>query len=134
MNAHPRKITPHWGEPADPLAAAHFAKVRLPLLEAETLPPWTYSSPGFYNREVEAIFGKVWNFQVAPPLVVAMMSNLVGSAGTVAAIVAPGCWPVRARPAPSSALITAGITACRANCGSRPKWIRPPASTPPISG
>src|SRR5271167_3718501 len=62
MNAHPRKITPHWGEPADPLAAAHFAKVRLPLLEAETLPPWTYSSPGFYAREVEAIFGKVWNF------------------------------------------------------------------------
>jgi len=62
MNAHPRKITPHWGEPADPLAATHFAKVRLPLLEAETLPPWTYSSPGFYAREVAAIFGKVWNF------------------------------------------------------------------------
>ena len=22
MNAHPRNVTPHWGEPADPLAAA----------------------------------------------------------------------------------------------------------------
>jgi len=62
MGAHPSRAAPHWREPADPLAAAHFAKVRLPLLEAETLPPWAYTSPGFYTREVEMIFGKVWNF------------------------------------------------------------------------
>jgi phenylpropionate dioxygenase-like ring-hydroxylating dioxygenase large terminal subunit len=36
--------------------------VRRPLLEAETLPPWTYTSPAFYAREVETIFAKVWNF------------------------------------------------------------------------
>src|SRR5882757_770484 len=62
MAAHPSMVAPLWREPADPLAATHFAKVRLPLLEAETLPPWAYTSPGFYTREVEAIFGKVWNF------------------------------------------------------------------------
>jgi hypothetical protein len=50
----------------------HYAKVRLPLLEAETMPPWTYTSDAFYNREVDRIFKKVWNFlghvdQVAKP-------------------------------------------------------------------
>ncbi len=39
-----------------------YAKVRLPLLEAETLPPWCYTSEVFYAREVERIFRKVWNF------------------------------------------------------------------------
>src|SRR6202011_360390 len=53
---------PQWTEPADPLAAEHFSKVRLPLLEAETLPPWAYTSPGFYSGEVQKIFGKIWNF------------------------------------------------------------------------
>jgi choline monooxygenase len=53
---------PQWTEPADPLAAEHFSKVRLPLLEAETLPPWAYTSPGFYSGEVQKIFGKSWNF------------------------------------------------------------------------
>jgi phenylpropionate dioxygenase-like ring-hydroxylating dioxygenase large terminal subunit len=40
----------------------HYAKVRLPLLEAETMPPWTYTSEAFYKREVDRIFMKVWNF------------------------------------------------------------------------
>jgi phenylpropionate dioxygenase-like ring-hydroxylating dioxygenase large terminal subunit len=53
---------PQWAEPADPLAASHFINVRRPLLEAETLPPWTYRSQAFYAREVETIFGTVWNF------------------------------------------------------------------------
>ncbi|HVH74241.1 MAG TPA: aromatic ring-hydroxylating dioxygenase subunit alpha [Stellaceae bacterium] len=41
---------------------AHYAKVRLPTLEAETLPPWCYTSLDFYEREVMRMFKKVWNF------------------------------------------------------------------------
>jgi choline monooxygenase len=40
----------------------HYATVRKPLLEAETLPPWCYTSPAFYRREVDRIWRKVWNF------------------------------------------------------------------------
>ncbi len=40
----------------------HYQAVRRPLLDAETLPPWCYTSPDFYRREVERIFMKVWNF------------------------------------------------------------------------
>jgi phenylpropionate dioxygenase-like ring-hydroxylating dioxygenase large terminal subunit len=36
--------------------------VRKPLLEAETMPAFTYTSPEFYRREVERIWRKVWNF------------------------------------------------------------------------
>jgi hypothetical protein len=55
-------MLPTWHEPAQPLDPAHFAAVRRPLLEAETLPTWAYTSPSFYRREIERIFGKVWNF------------------------------------------------------------------------
>jgi choline monooxygenase len=48
--------------PADLFSPAHYAKVRLPLTEAETLPPWCYTAEAFYAREVERIFRKVWNF------------------------------------------------------------------------
>jgi len=41
---------------------ARYEAVRLPLLEAETLPPDCYTSEAFYRREVETIFLKVWNF------------------------------------------------------------------------
>ncbi len=59
-------------EPANLFDPAHFAGVRKPLLEAETLPVWAYTSEAFYKREVERIFMKVWNFlgrgeQVAAP-------------------------------------------------------------------
>jgi len=40
----------------------HYAAVRQPLLDAETLPPWCYTSEAFYRREVDRIFRKVWNF------------------------------------------------------------------------
>ncbi len=40
----------------------HYEAVRRPLLEAETLPTWCYTSPAFYRREVERIWRKVWNF------------------------------------------------------------------------
>ena len=40
----------------------HYAGVRRPLLEAETMPAWCYTSEAFYRREVERIFMKVWNF------------------------------------------------------------------------
>jgi choline monooxygenase len=58
--------------PADLFDPAHYAATRRPLLEAETLPPWCYTSDTFYRREVERIFGKVWNFvghvsQIANP-------------------------------------------------------------------
>jgi phenylpropionate dioxygenase-like ring-hydroxylating dioxygenase large terminal subunit len=39
-----------------------YDAVRRPLLDAETLPAWCYTSPAFYGREVERIFMKVWNF------------------------------------------------------------------------
>ncbi len=51
-----------WAEPPDPLAARHFANVRRPLLQAETLPPWAYTSPGFFAGEVQKIFAASWNF------------------------------------------------------------------------
>ncbi|MFO0997255.1 MAG: aromatic ring-hydroxylating dioxygenase subunit alpha [Alphaproteobacteria bacterium] len=40
----------------------HYKNVRKPLLEAETLPTWCYLSQAFYDREVERMFHKVWNF------------------------------------------------------------------------
>ena len=48
--------------PDDILDPRHYAKVRLPLLEAETLPPWCYTSPDFHQREVERIFMRHWIF------------------------------------------------------------------------
>ncbi len=62
MVADPSASAPRWSEPADPLSAHHFADVRLPLLEASTLPPWAYTSTAFYGGEVRQIFGKSWNF------------------------------------------------------------------------
>lgn len=40
----------------------HYAGVRRPLLDAETMPTWCYTSEAFYRREVARVFGKVWNF------------------------------------------------------------------------
>lgn len=40
---------------------ARYAAVRRPLLEAETLPLECYTSPEFYQREVQEIFMKCWN-------------------------------------------------------------------------
>ena len=39
-----------------------YAQVRLPFLEASTLPPWCYTSEEFYQREVDRIFRRSWNF------------------------------------------------------------------------
>ncbi|WP_439813961.1 aromatic ring-hydroxylating oxygenase subunit alpha [Zavarzinia sp. CC-PAN008] len=50
------------GVPEQPFSADVFSGVRRPLLEAETLPPWCYTDPGFYRREVERVFGRAWNF------------------------------------------------------------------------
>jgi choline monooxygenase len=47
---------------ADLFNPKHYAAVRKPLLEAETMPAWCYTSPAFYRREVERIWKKVWNF------------------------------------------------------------------------
>jgi phenylpropionate dioxygenase-like ring-hydroxylating dioxygenase large terminal subunit len=40
----------------------HYAKVRLPVLQAETLPNWCYTSEAFYQREIERMFKRNWNF------------------------------------------------------------------------
>lgn len=45
-------------QPFDP---ARYAEVRLPLLEAESLPPACYTDPAFFAREIERIFRVHWN-------------------------------------------------------------------------
>ena len=40
----------------------HYRRVRQTSLEAEALPPWCYTAQEFYDREVERIFRKEWNF------------------------------------------------------------------------
>lgn len=39
-----------------------YEAVRRPLLEAETLPVHCYTSPEFFQREIDTIFMKEWNF------------------------------------------------------------------------
>ena len=39
-----------------------YSDVRLPYLDAKTLPPWCYTSDEFFEREVERIFLHTWNF------------------------------------------------------------------------
>src|SRR5262245_65808665 len=43
-------------------AADSFGKVRLPPQQAEPLPHWAYTSTTWYDREVERIFRKSWNY------------------------------------------------------------------------
>jgi len=43
-------------------AASSFDKVRLPPEHAEPLPHWAYTSASWYEREVERIFRKAWNY------------------------------------------------------------------------
>src|SRR6185437_12074670 len=40
---------------------SRYAGVRRPLLEAQTMPVDCYTSPEFYQREIEQIFMKCWN-------------------------------------------------------------------------
>jgi len=53
---HERTVSPGMFDPRT------YAAVRRPFLDAESLPPWCYTSPAFHRREVETIFMKVWNF------------------------------------------------------------------------
>jgi choline monooxygenase len=48
--------------PSDIFNPSHYDATRRPLLEAETLPPWCYTSETFYQREIDRIFRRVWNF------------------------------------------------------------------------
>lgn len=48
--------------PAEIFDPSHYTGVRKPHLEAETLPPWAYTSEAFFRREVDTIFLKEWNF------------------------------------------------------------------------
>src|SRR5215471_19935065 len=47
-------------EPADPFDPAHFAGLRKPYDQAETLPAWCYTSDAVYQRELERIFRRAW--------------------------------------------------------------------------
>ncbi|MBL8672716.1 MAG: aromatic ring-hydroxylating dioxygenase subunit alpha [Alphaproteobacteria bacterium] len=58
----PHDLSPSLAPPDDLFAPRHYEGVRRPLLDAETLPPWCYTSEAFYRREVERIFRKIWNF------------------------------------------------------------------------
>ncbi len=49
-------------EPEDLFSSVHYADVRRPVGEAFNLPPWCYTSPRFFQREIERLFAKVWNF------------------------------------------------------------------------
>ena len=48
--------------PANLFDSTHYKDVRRPLIEASPLPSWCYTSEAFYQREVEQIFLKQWNF------------------------------------------------------------------------
>ena len=39
---------------------AHYAGVRRPLRQAESLPPWCYTSRAFFDREIERVFRRHW--------------------------------------------------------------------------
>ena len=39
----------------------HYTEVRRPLLEAQGLPPWCYTSEAFYDREVDQVFLESWH-------------------------------------------------------------------------
>ena len=40
----------------------HYAACRRPVLEAETLPAWCYTSPAFFEREQERVFARAWQY------------------------------------------------------------------------
>ena len=39
-----------------------YRDVRLPFEQARSMPPWCYTSREFFEREVERVFRRVWNF------------------------------------------------------------------------
>ena len=39
----------------------HYSDVRLPVMQANLLPPWCYTSQEFYEREVQEIFMKIFS-------------------------------------------------------------------------
>jgi len=50
------------GLPANIFDPAHYAAVRRPVDQAETLPPWCYTSQEFYQREIDKIFMRTWYY------------------------------------------------------------------------
>ena len=53
-------VTPLSPVPQDLFARRHYERVCRPPAEAETLPPWCYTSEVFYEREIERIFRRCW--------------------------------------------------------------------------
>jgi len=95
-------------------AASRFDRVRLPPEQAEPLPHWAYTSTAWYEREVERIFRKAWNYlghvsQVAKPgdyftadvagVPLIVLKGRTGSfapSSTPAGIAVPGCFGMMA--------------------------------------
>ena len=44
------------------ITRADFSEVLKPLQEAQSLPPWAYTSEDFYRLERKHVFNRVWNF------------------------------------------------------------------------
>ncbi len=47
-------------EPRDIFAPSLYEAARRPVEEAETLPPWCYTSPAFHAWEIERVFRRTW--------------------------------------------------------------------------
>ena len=48
-------------EPTNVLDPSHFETVRRPWDQAETMPPWVYSSQRFFEAERDRVFFRQWN-------------------------------------------------------------------------
>ena len=49
-------------QPDNLLDPRHFSRVRRPALDAETLPPWCYTSKDWFDLEIERIFKRSWGY------------------------------------------------------------------------
>lgn len=49
-------------QPDDLFDPRLYERLQLPLERAETMPPWCYSAPAFFEREIDTIFRRTWNF------------------------------------------------------------------------
>jgi len=77
-------------EPDDLFSPAHYAAVRRPVGEAFNLPTWCYTSKRFFDREIERLFGKVWNFVGRTDRIARPGDYFTCEAATVPLIVARG--------------------------------------------
>ena len=77
-------------EPDDLFSPVHYAAGRRPVGEAFNLPAWCYTSKRFFDREIERLFGKVWNFVGRTDRIARAGDYFTCEAATVPLIVARG--------------------------------------------